>query len=105
MFLIHLADRTQPMVDKTATYSIHRRADAAASVVPDHQNVFHFQDVDGELKDGKIVGILRWSEVCNIPVHEEFARVEAHNLVRRYAAVGTADPQVFGRLLPFEPFE
>jgi hypothetical protein len=47
----------------------------------------------------------RRHSLCDVPVHEEFTGIEANNPVRRHAAVGTADPQMLGRLLPFEPLE
>ena len=45
-----LANRMQPMVDKTPTSAIDGGADAAAAIMSDHHNVPHFEYVDGKLE-------------------------------------------------------
>ena len=93
------------MVNESATLAIHRRANAAASVVPHHKDVLYHQHVDGELQNGEIVGVLRWREVGDITVDEQLPGIEADDLVGRYAAVGATDPEIFGALLALQPFE
>ena len=53
----------------------------------DHQNVLHFQHIDGELQHGKVIGVLRRRQIRDIAVDEEFPRIESNDLVSRYAAV------------------
>ncbi len=97
-----LADGMQPVVDETAALAVDGRRYAAASVVADDHDVLHLQDVDGELQDGQVVGILRRREIGDVAVDEQLAGIEIDDLVRRHAAVGAADPEIFGRLLAFE---
>src|SRR5262249_9091178 len=92
MFMIDLTDGMQPVIHETPTHPVHRRTDAAAPVMPDHYNVPHFQHVDSELQHGKVIGVLRRSEICDIPVNEELARIETHDLIGRHAAIGAAYP-------------
>src|SRR5262249_28948150 len=46
--------------------------------------------------------ILRRSEIGHIAVDEQLAGVESDNRICRHAAIGTADPEITGRLLAFE---
>ena len=45
-----LANRMQPMVNKTPTSAIDGGTDAPAAIVSDHHNVLHFEYVDGKLE-------------------------------------------------------
>src|SRR5215831_2567721 len=45
-----LANRMQPMVNKTPTSAIDGGTDAAAAIMSDHHNVLHFEYVDGKLQ-------------------------------------------------------
>ena len=105
MILEHLADGMQPMVHQTATLAIDRCADTAAAVVAHHHDVLHLQHIDGELEHGQIVGVLGRGEIGDVAVHEELARIEVHDFVGGHPAVGAADPQILGRLLPLEALE
>jgi hypothetical protein len=67
--------------------------------------VFHAQHLDGELNHRETVEICVHHDVRDVPMHEELARRESHDLIGRHAAVGAADPQVFRRLLLGEPLE
>ena len=100
-----LADRMQPVIDETAALPIHGSLYAAASIVPDHDDVLHLQHIDRELQNGKIVGVLRGSEIGDVSMDEKLAGIEPDDLVRRHATVGTADPQILRRLLVLEPLE
>jgi hypothetical protein len=57
----------------------------------DH-DVLYLQHVDGELQHREVISVLRWSEVGDISMYEELARVEVYNFVGRHAAIGAADP-------------
>ena len=71
----------------------------------DHHDVLDLDHIDGELQHGEIIGVLGRREIGDVAVHEQFARIEIDDLVGRHAAVRTADPEIFRRLLPFEPPE
>jgi hypothetical protein len=43
--------------------------------------------------------------VGDVAVDKELSGVQAHDLVRGYAAVGAADPQIFGTLLTLQSLE
>src|SRR5262245_3330056 len=98
-----LANGMQPVVHETASLTVDRRTHAAAAVMADHQDMLHLEYVHRELQDREVVGVLRRSEIGDVPVHEELARTQANDLVGGNAAVGAADPQVFRRLQAFEP--
>jgi hypothetical protein len=38
-------------------------------------------------------------------MHKQLARIEVDDLICGYAAIGTANPQIFGRLLTLQPAE
>src|SRR5262249_6479533 len=93
----------EPMVDEAAPPAVDRSGDAAATVVPDHDDVFYPEDVDGELQDREIVGVLRRREIADIAMDEHLAGIEPDDFIRRNPAVGAADPQIFWRLLRDQP--
>ena len=105
MRLVHLADRVQPVIDQAAPLTVDCRADTAAAVVTDHDDVLHLDDVDCELQDGEVVGVLRRRQIGDVAVNEQLARIEVDDLVGRNAAVGAADPEILGRLLALQPLE
>ena len=63
----------------------------------------HFQNVDRVLNHGQTIQIGMDDQVRDVAVHKQFAGKQADDLIRRHAAVGAADPEVFGRLLAGEP--
>src|SRR5512135_2942958 len=54
MLVVNLADGMEPMVDEATALAIHRGTDAAAAVVPDHENVLHLENVDRKLQHREI---------------------------------------------------
>ena len=54
----------------------------------------------GELHHRQAVQVAVHDHVGDVAMDEQFARQQADDLVRRHAAVGAADPQVLGPLLP-----
>src|SRR4029079_9443364 len=92
VFLVNLTDRMQPVVNEAAALSIHRRTHSGTSVMSDYHDVLHLQYIDRQLQHREVVGVLRWSEVCDVPVDKELAGVEIDILFRGHAAVGPADP-------------
>ena len=105
MVALDFADRVQPVVDEAAALAVDRRGDAAAAVMADDHDVLDLQHVDGELQDREVVGVLRRGEVGDVAVHEQLAGIEPDDFVGRHAAVGAADPEIFGRLLAFQAAE
>src|SRR5262249_20004854 len=93
------------MVNQTPSFAIHGGSYSAAPIVPHHYDVFYPEHLDRELQHGEIVGILRGREVADIAVDEELARIEAYDLISRDPAVRAADPEIFWRLLAFEPLK
>src|SRR5581483_4632838 len=103
--MMDFANGMDPMIDEAAPFSIHSRCNTATAIVPNHEDVLDFQHFHGKLQHRQIVCILRRREIGDIPVHEELARFEVYDLVRRHTAVRTANPQVLWRLLTFEALE
>ena len=57
-------------------------------------HVSHVQDIDRVLEHGETVEVGVDDDVRDVAVHEELARRETDDLVRRHSAVRAADPQV-----------
>src|SRR5450432_597277 len=85
--------------------SLERARHPAAAVVTHHDDVLHAQQVDGEIDHRQAVQIGVDDDVAYVAMDEHFARLEPGDLVGRNAAVGAADPQVFGILLLQEALE
>ena len=105
VFVIDLADRVQPMIDEPQPPPIHGRADPAATIVADHQDMLDLDHIDRELQDRQVVGVLRRSEIGDIAMDEQLAWIETDNLIGRHPAVGATDPQVVRGLLARQPLE
>ena len=68
-------------------------------------DVLNLEGLDGVLDDGKAVEVGMDDDVGDVAVDEELAREEADDLVGRDAAVGAADPEILGALLPGKGLE
>jgi hypothetical protein len=55
-------------------------------------------DIDGELDHRQAVEIGMHDDVGDVAMHEQLARQQADDLVRRHARIRAADPQVLRRL-------
>ena len=95
----------QPVVDEPVPRAVERRAHAAAAVVAADDHVLHAEDVDRVLQHRQAVEVGVHHDVRDVAVDEDLARREPDDLVRRYPAVGAADPEVLGRLALREPGE
>jgi len=73
--------------------------------VADDHDVLNLQVVHRELNNRQGVQIGMHDHVGDVAVHEHLARVKGNDFIRRYPAVGAADPQVLGRLLARELLE
>jgi hypothetical protein len=98
-------DVAQPVVNQAVLGVLQRGLHPAAVVVPADDHVPDPEHVHGELQHGKAVEVRVHHDVGDVAVHEQLARHQPDDLVGRHAAVGAADPQVLGRLLPGEPRE
>ena len=85
----------QPIVEMAETTPRQRCLDAAAAIMPAHYNVFHFENFNRILQYRKYVVVTMGNDVRDIAMNEDFTRVSARNLISRYAAVGTTNPQIF----------
>ncbi len=102
VFLVHVLHVAQPVVRQPDARAAHRGLHAAAAIVAHDDDVFDLEDVDGELHDRQAVQVGVHHHVGDVAMNEHFAGQQSHDLVGRHAAVGAADPQVGGRLLPRE---
>jgi len=103
--LLDIADVAEPVIGEADLVVVEDGLDAAAAVMADDHDVLDFQDIDGELKDGEAVEIGVDDDVGNVAMDEDFAGGEIDDLGGWDAAVGAADPHVFGSLLVGEVFE
>jgi hypothetical protein len=63
------------------------------------------QRVDGILQHGETIQIRVDDDVRDIAVHEQLARWQIHDLVRRHSTISASDPEIFWRLLRGETRE
>ena len=105
VLLAHVLHVAQPVVDQADARARHGRMHALAAVMADDDDMFDFQHVHGKLQDGQAIEVGMHDHVGNIAVHKHVARRHAQQFVGGHAAVGAADPQVFGRRLRFQVLE
>src|SRR6185436_14902862 len=72
---------------------------AATPVMATDDDVLDLQNVHGVLEHRQAVEVGVDDEVGDVAVDEQLARQEAHDFIRRNAAVGAADPEVSRGLL------
>jgi hypothetical protein len=99
VFLVDILHVTQPVVGQTDPLAGHRRVHAGAAVMAAHDHVLDAQHLDGELQHRQAVQVRMRHDVGDIAMNEEFARQQVDDFIGGHAAVGTAYPQIFGRLL------
>ena len=51
MFFTHILDVAQPMVGQSKPVTALNRANSRTTVMPANNDVFDFQDIDGELEN------------------------------------------------------
>ena len=102
MLLGHVRHVAEPVVDQPVSRASEGGGHAAAAVVPADDHVADAQDVHGVLDDREAVEVGVDDDVGDVAVHEDLARQEVDDLVRRDAAVGAADPEELGRLVAGE---
>jgi len=99
ILVVNVLDATQPVVDEPEFAVPHRLCHTTTAIVTRHHDVFDLQFLDCELNDGQTVQIVMRDDVGNVPVHEQLTGKQADDLVGRNTAIGTTDPEIFGRLL------
>ncbi len=99
MLLLHVLHMAQPVVGQADALVDHGRMHARAAVVAANDHVLDLEHVDGELQHRQAVEVRMDDDVGDVAVDEQLAGRQAQQFIRRHAAVGTADPQVLGRLL------
>ena len=90
----------QPVVDQAEFFLLERRAHASAAIMADDDDVFDAKHIDGVLHDRKAIQVAVDDDIGDVAMDEDFAGEQAADFVGRHAAVGTADPEILGRLLP-----
>jgi hypothetical protein len=102
MFLANVLDVAQPVIGEAKPIAALDGTNAGATVVAANDDVFDFQNIDGELQDGETVEVAMGNDIGEVAVDEHVAWQEANDLIGGNAAVGTTDPKIVGRLLAGE---
>jgi len=105
MFFAHILDVAQPMVGQSKPVPALHGPNAGATVMPTNNDVFDFQDVDGELQHGEAVEVAMRNHIRQITMNKHFPRQKARDLIGGHTAVGATDPKVAGCLLARELLE
>jgi hypothetical protein len=105
MFACHVLQVPQPVLGQARAALLDHRLHPTAAVVPDHEHMLDFQDLDGVLQRGQAIEVGVHHQVADVAVHEDLARSQSQDLVGRNAAVGATNPQVPRRLLLGKPPE
>ncbi len=88
----------QPIVNQTKARIFKRGFHAAAVVMSANDNMFNLKNINGKLNYRKTIHIGMNNKIGDVSVNEHFARQKSDAVGRRDAAVGTANPEKFGRL-------
>ncbi|MNL47649.1 hypothetical protein D3C87_1704480 [compost metagenome] len=99
MLVRHVLHVAQPVVGQAHALALERHLHAAAAVVAHHGDVAHLEHLHGELEHGQRVQVAVRDHIGDIAMDEHLARRQSEDLVGRHPRIGTADPQVLGRLL------
>ena len=95
----HVLNVANPVVGHADARAFQSRLHPRATVVADHHDVLHLQPLDRELNGRQRIEVRMHHDVGDVAVHKHLARLQAGDLVGGHAAVGAANPHVFGRLL------
>ena len=99
MLAVEHRERLKPVIEHRAAFLDHRAVDAATTIMPADNHMTHLEVLDREFQHGEDVEIARMDDIRDVPMHEARAGIEAEHVIRGHAAVGTADPEEFRRLL------
>ena len=100
-----VAHMANPVIDDAALARCERGVDAAAAVVPAHDDVTDLEHIHCEIKHGKAIEIAVHDKVGDIAVDEHFTRRQVDDLVGGHAAVGATNPEITRALLRGENAE
>ena len=95
----------QPVVGQTHAQARQSSRHAGTTVMAHHGDVLYLDHIHRELHGGQGVQIGMHHHIGHVTVHEHLARCQAHDFIRRYAAVGATDPHVLGLLLGLQSRE
>mmetsp|Transcript_45130 Transcript_45130/g.134773 ORF Transcript_45130/g.134773 Transcript_45130/m.134773 type:complete len:219 (+) Transcript_45130:702-1358(+) len=102
-----LADVGDPAVDEALRLGRQgqRTLYCAAAIVPAADDDLDLERRDGILEARHHVHVGMHGLVAHVALHKDLAGRQAHDLVSRHTRVGTANPQVFRRLLRLQAAE
>lgn len=102
---IDVTDVSQPGIENAQVLRGHGRLDAAAAVVPAHDNVLDLEVGDSVLDHAHGVEVRVADQVGDVAVDKRLTRLEARDLLRGDARVAASDPEVLGVLASRDLFE
>jgi hypothetical protein len=105
MLDVHVLHMAQPVVGESDTAPRERSMHPGTAVMAAHDHMLDAEDIDGELQHRQAVEVGVHDHVGDIAVNEQFARLQADDLVGWHPAVGAAYPEILGRLLARETLE
>ena len=92
VFFANAAHVPQPVVNEAELVAPLSRPDASAIIMTANNDVPDFQHVNRELDHGHAIEVGMLDDIGYIAVNEHLSRQQAHDLIRRHAAVRTPDP-------------
>lgn len=95
---IHIANVTQPWVEKPQIFRCHGGLDTTAAVVSADNNVLDAEVTNGVVDDGHNIEVRVADKVRNVAVDESLTGLETRDLLSRDTRVAASDPEVLGSL-------
>ena len=95
MSIAHVLNMAQPVVDQSQRRPFQSCTDTSAAVMTAENDVPDLEYIDRVLHHRPAVEIGMLDRVGDVAMHEDFARFQACDLIGRYPAIGTTDPQIF----------
>ena len=89
----------QPVVDEFIGSTVDSRSHASTTVMTANNHMLDLQDIDRILDHRHAVRVRFDHKIGEVAVNEKLPRPQAYDFIRRYATVGTSDPQKLG-LMP-----
>ena len=99
VLLVNMAHVSQPFARQAKPGATFSCPHTCTSVMAADDDMSDLEDIQGELQDGHTVKVGFRDHIGQVTVNEHFAGEKANNLIGRDSAIGTADPEVCGRLL------
>ena len=89
----------QPIIDESARSLANGRSHTTTTVMTANNHMLNFEDIDRILNDRHAVRVRFDHKIGEVAVNEKLPGPQAYDFIRRYATVGTSDPQKLG-LMP-----